>query len=351
MTVLHSVKELGQQVWFDSLSRTLIQNGVLQKKLEEGVSGVTSNPAIFYQAFSKDTLYQDDIRRLKSEKSSAKERYEQLAVFDVQAACDVFLDLFVSSGGKEGFVSLEVAPQWAYDTVGTVAEARRLWAAVNRPNLMIKVPTTDAGLEALTVLVSEGLNVNLTLLFSRKQAKKAYQAYVKGLQMRVNQNLPVDSIYVVASFFLSRVDTALDDRLPVSLRGKAAVALAKMAYVDWHEFFGTDEFASLAAKGARPVSLLWASTGTKNAAYSDVLYVESLIGPQTVNTVPAATLDAFLDHGKASLTLKTEDEESRLILEELMAVGVDFEALGIRLQQEGLLLFDEAFEKLLELLQ
>lgn len=351
MTVLHSVKELGQQIWLDSLSRTLTQEGVLQKRLEEGVSGVTSNPTIFYQAFSKDALYQDDIQKLKSQKLSAKERYEKLAIYDVQAACDVFHDLFVSSNGQEGFVSLEVSPQWAHDAAGTVTEALRLWGAVNRPNLMIKVPTTDAGLDALTVLVSEGLNVNLTLLFSRLQAKKAYQAYVKGLQIRVNQGLPIDGIFVVASFFLSRVDSALDECLPVALRGKAAIALARMAYADWHTFFGTDEFISLRAKGAKPVSLLWASTGTKNPAYSDVLYVESLIGPSTVNTVPTATLDAFMDHGRARLTLSEQDEDARLLLDELIAIRVDFEALGMRLQQEGLLMFDEAFDKLLEILE
>lgn len=350
ITVLHAVKEQGQQIWLDSLSRSLLQSGSLKQQLDEGICGVTSNPAIFYQAFLNDALYQADIDALKAQNLSPQERYEKLALVDVQAACDVFMPLFNASDAKEGFVSLEVSPFWADDTLGTITEARRLWQEVSRPNVMIKIPATDAGLAAMTVLIAEGLNINLTLLFSRQQAQKAYVAYVKGLNLRLERHLTVASIYVVASFFLSRVDTALDDCLPVSMRGEAAIALARVAYVDWQGFFKGEKFAALAAKGARAVSLLWASTGTKNPAYSDVLYVESLIGPQTVNTVPAATLAAFIDHGQVRLTLNENSEQARLLLEEMMALGVDFEALAIRLQQDGLLLFEEAFAKLLQLL-
>lgn len=348
MTILSDVKALGQQIWLDNLSRSLVQSGELAEMMRQGVSGVTSNPAIFQKAFAGDALYAGEIAVLKQQNLSPKARYETLAVTDVQAACDVFLPEYEKSGGKIGFVSLEVAPDLSHDAVGTVAEAKRLHAAINRPNVMIKVPATDAGAAALEQLVSDGLSINLTLLFSRRQTLKAYAAYVKGIEKRVAAGLPVSHIRVVASFFISRVDGTLDTTLPQHLQGKVAVALAKVAYQDWQQFFGGEAFAAAKAAGANPVQLLWASTGVKNPAYPDTLYVDSLIGPDTVNTVPDATLKAFIDHGTAATTLTEGQTEALAVLAETEKLGIDLEALALRLQEDGLKQFEDAFAKLLE---
>ena len=348
MTILSDVKALGQQIWLDNLSRSLVQSGELAEMLQKGVCGVTSNPAIFQKAFAGDKLYADEIAALKQQNLTPKQRYETLAIADVQAACDVCLPEFEQSGGKTGFVSLEVAPDLSHDAAGTVAEAKRLHAAINRPNVMIKVPTTDAGVAALEQLVSDGISINLTLLFSRTQTLKAYEAYVKGIEGRLKAGKPVDRIQVVASFFISRIDNALDATLPEHLQGKTAIALAKAAYQDWQAFFGGERFAALKAQGANPVQLLWASTGVKNPAYPDTLYVDSLIGPDTVNTVPDATLKAFIDRGTAKPTLTEGTEEAAAQLAEVEKLGIDVEALATRLQEDGLKQFEEAFEKLLE---
>ena len=348
MTILSDVKALGQQIWLDNLSRSLVQSGELAEMLQKGVCGVTSNPAIFQKAFAGDKLYADEIAALKQQNLTPKQRYETLAIADVQAACDVCLPEFEKSGGKTGFVSLEVAPDLSHDAAGTVAEAKRLHAAINRPNVMIKVPTTDAGVAALEQLVSDGISINLTLLFSRTQTLKAYEAYVKGIEGRLKAGKPVDRIQVVASFFISRIDNALDATLPEHLQGKTAIALAKAAYQDWQDFFDGERFAALKAQGANPVQLLWASTGVKNPAYPDTLYVDSLIGPNTVNTVPDATLKAFIDRGTAKPTLTEGTEEAAAQLAEVEKLGIDVEALATRLQEDGLKQFEEAFKKLLE---
>lgn len=347
MTILSNVKALGQQIWLDNLSRSLIQSGELANMLQQGVCGVTSNPAIFQKAFAGDALYTDEIAALKQQDLSPKARYETLAIADVQAACDVCLAEFHATQGKTGFVSLEVAPDLSYDAAGTVAEAKRLHAAINRPNVMIKVPATDAGLAALTELIAAGISINLTLLFSRAQTLKAYDAYVKGIQARLAAGESVAAIQVVASFFISRVDAALDPTLPESLQGKVAIALAKAAYQDWQQYFSQAEFAALASQHANRVQLLWASTGVKNPAYPDTLYVDSLIGEHTVNTVPDATLKAFIDHGTAALTLTQDAEQAAAVLAEVKQLGIDVEALATRLQEEGLAQFEEAFAKLL----
>ena len=347
MTILSDVKALGQQIWLDNLSRSLVQSGELAEMLKQGVCGVTSNPAIFQKAFAGDALYADEVAALKQQDLTPKQRYETMAVADVQAACDVCLSEHESTGGKTGFVSLEVSPELSKDAAGTVAEAKRLHAAIGRKNVMIKVPTTDAGIEALEQLVADGLSINLTLLFSRTQTLKAYAAYQRGIAKRVAAGLPVDAIHVVASFFISRVDGALDATLPEHLQGKTAIALAKAAYQDWAQFFSSSEFAALAAKGANRVQLLWASTGVKNPAYPDTLYVDSLIGADTVNTVPDATLKAFIDHGTAQATLAQGAEAAQTTLAEVAALGIDLEALAVRLQEDGLKQFEDAFEKLL----
>ena len=346
--VTQDLKDLGgQQIWLDNLSRSLVQSGELAEMLKQGVCGVTSNPAIFQKAFAGDALYADEVAALKQQDLTPKQRYETMAVADVQAACDVCLAEHESTGGKTGFVSLEVSPELSKDAQGTVEEARRLHAAIGRKNAMIKVPATDEGIEALETLVSDGISVNLTLLFSRAQTLKAYAAYARGIAKRLEAGHDVSHIHVVASFFISRVDAALDATLPDHLKGKVAIALAKAAYQDWAQYFGSSEFAALAEKGANRVQLLWASTGVKNPAYPDTLYVDSLIGAHTVNTVPDATLKAFIDHGTAKATLTEGTDEAQAQLAETAKLGIDVETLATRLQEDGLKQFEEAFEKLL----
>ena len=347
MTTIKQVKQLGQQIWLDNLSRSLVQSGELARFLADGVCGVTSNPAIFQKAFSGDALYIPEIATLKQQHKSPQEIYETLAIADVQAACDVCRAEYDSTGGKTGFVSLEVSPELSHDAERTIAEAQRLCAAINRPNAMIKIPATDAGLTALTALVASGINVNLTLLFSRKQTLKAYAAYTAGLTQLAANGGNLAQIQVVASFFISRIDNALDGTLPEHLRGKIAIALAKAVYQDWQDYFAHPEFAVLAAQGAHRVSLLWASTGVKNPDYPATLYVDALIGEHTVNTVPDATLKAFIATGTAARTLPENIPAALAQLAEAEKLGIDVETLATRLQNDGLKQFEEAFAKLL----
>ena len=334
--MLREVKQLGRQMWLDNLSRSLVRSGTLAKLQQSGVSGVTSNPAIFRQALAGDALYTAEIAQLKQQPLSAKARYETLAVADVQAACDVFAAQFAAEGNS-GLVSLECDPALSHDTEGTIAEARRLWNLIGRPNAMIKIPATDTGLAALPVLVADGININLTLLFSRAQTVRAYQAYQQGLAQRTGQVAP----QLVASFFISRIDTALDPQLPPHLQGKTALALAQTAYRDWQQFFGQPSDAVPTAR------LLWASTGVKNPAYPDTLYVDNLIAPHTVNTLPDAVLQAFTDHGRAVDALSRPAAPAQPVLDEVAALGIDLEALAAQLQQDGLAQFEQAFAQML----
>ena len=336
MAILQEVKQLGQQICLDNLSRSLVRSGTLAKLQHSGVSGVTSNPAIFRQALAGDALYTAEIAQLKQQPLSAKARYETLAVADVQAACDVFAAQFAAEGNS-GLVSLECDPALSHDTEGTIAEARRLWNLIGRPNAMIKIPATDAGLAALPVLVADGINITLTLLFSRAQTVRAYQAYQQGLAQRTGQVAP----QLVASFFISRIDTALDPQLPPHLQGKTALALAQAAYRDWQQFFGQPSDAVPTAR------LLWASTGVKNPAYPDTLYVDNLIAPHTVNTLPDAVLQAFTDHGRAADALSRPAAPAQPILDEVAALGIDLDALAAKLQQDGLAQFEQAFAQML----
>ena len=336
MAILQEVKQLGQQIWLDNLSRSLVRSGALAKLQQSGVSGVTSNPAIFRQALAGDALYTAEIAQLKQQPLSAKARYETLAVADVQAACDVFAAQFAAEGNS-GLVSLECDPALSHDTEGTIAEARRLWNLIGRPNAMIKIPATDAGLATLPALVADGININLTLLFSRAHTVRAYQAYRQGLAQRAGQAAP----QLVASFFISRIDTALDPQLPPHLQGKTTLALAQTAYRDWQQFFGQPSDAVPTAR------LLWASTGVKNPAYPDTLYVDNLIAPHTVNTLPDAVLQAFTDHGRAADALSHPAVPAQPILDEVAAIGIDLEALAAKLQQDGLAQFEQAFAQML----
>jgi transaldolase len=357
MNALLQTKQLGQSIWLDNLSRTLIQEGGLQRLIsEDGVSGVTSNPAIFFNAISKSPYYRDDVARLRALKTPAEPLYETLVIPDIQAACDLMRPEYERTHGRDGYVSLEVSPALAHDAAGTIAAGLRLKAAVQRKNLLIKVPATPAGLKAIEELIAQGCSVNVTLMFSLAHVNGVAQAYVRGLQRLVACGGDPRAVKSVASLFLSRVDTLIDKQLDsiggavLDLRGKAGVALAKLAYREYQKTFKSEAFAKLAAKGAQPQFMLWASTGTKNAAYSDVMYVESLIGAETINTVPDATLAAFRDHGKAAATLESGMNDAQSHFDALAKAGIDMQQAGETLQVEGVKLFEQAFDQLLKLL-
>jgi transaldolase len=356
MNPLLQVHAIGQQIWLDNLSRTLLNEGHLARLVaEDGISGVTTNPAIFYKAIADGRYYEDDIARLKTQPISAEARYEQLVIADVQRACDLLRPLHVQSRGNAGYVSLEVSPALAHDTEGTVAAGKRLHAEVARPNLLIKVPATPAGQLAVEHLIGAGIKVNVTLLFSLAHADAVANAYVRGLERLRAAGGDPGQAFSVASLFLSRVDTLVDARLEalggeaLALRGQAAVAMAKLAYQRYFERFHSLDFDPLHAAGARAQYLLWASTGTKNPAYNDLLYVEPLIGPETVTTLPDATLAALREHGRAEDKLTRELDTARATFAKLAAYGIDMDETGDTLQTEGLAQFDQAFAKLLTL--
>jgi len=356
MNATQHVTTLGQSLWLDNLSRSLIRDGTLARLIaEDGISGVTSNPSIFQNALATSPYYADELARLKGAEPDAERRYEALVIPDIQAACDLLLPVFEASCGNDGYVSLEVAPRWAYDATRTVQEAQRLSAAVNRRNLLVKVPGTPEGVSAFETLTTLGINVNVTLLFSVAQTEAAFAAYIRGLTARARSGGDVRASRAVASLFLSRVDTLVDAQLTaigtqeaLSLRGKAAVAMAKLAYQSYLETFHGAAFVALAQRGARSQPLLWASTGVKNPAYHDLLYVEPLIGEETINTLPDKTLAALRDHGKPALRVEDGIAEAEAQLAGLAHLGIDMEMVGHSLQVDGVNLFEAAFQKLLQ---
>jgi transaldolase/glucose-6-phosphate isomerase len=360
---LRSLADKGQAVWLDVLSRYLIASGELARLIrDDGVAGVTSNPAIFEKAIGGSDAYDADIARLAGAGEVAiGDIYERLATADIAAAADLFRPMYEASGGRHGFVSLEVSPYLAMDTQGTLAEARRLWRAVDRPNIFIKVPATAPSLPAIRQLLAEGININITLLFAQAVYQEVIEAYLNALEERVAAGAPIDRIASVASFFVSRIDTAADKLLAekiarssdegeraalAGLAGKVAVANAKAAYRLWQNCFSGPRWERLAKAGAVPQRLLWASTGTKNPAYSDVVYVEELIGPDTVNTVPMPTLDAFRDHGKVRDALTEDVAGAEAILAALDRAGISLDAITTELAADGVTLFADAFDKL-----
>ncbi|MEK7384302.1 MAG: transaldolase, partial [Elusimicrobiota bacterium] len=348
---LRDLHRFGVSVWYDDVSRSLISSGKLARLIEEdGVRGVTSNPSIFEKAIAGSSDYDDAIRRHSRAGQTPVELFEKLAIDDIASACDLFRPLYDETKAGDGFVSLEVAPSLARDAAGTTAEAKRLWDAVNRPNLMIKVPGTVEGLKAFEDLTADGISVNVTLLFSSERYAAVAEAYLRGLERRVCAGKDLSRIASVASFFVSRVDSAIDAILEKSskpeakeLLGKAAVANAKLAYQHGKKVFASARFAALAAKGARPQRLLWASTGTKNPAYKDTLYVDELVGADTVNTMPPATVDAFRDHGAPRPSLDERIDEARAQWDALPRFGIDRAAVLARLEEEGLSAFAKAF--------
>jgi len=346
---------LGQSLWLDNLSRELLRSGTLKRMIDEdGVTGVTSNPTIFHNALGASPHYTDDLERLRREEADPERRYEALIIPDIQDACDLLRPVFDRTGGDDGYVSLEVAPRFAYDTAGTVQEAHRLWALVNRKNLLVKVPGTPEGVAAFEALTQLGLNVNVTLLFSIAQVQAVFDAYIRGLRLCQESGANLRSHKAVASLFLSRVDTLVDSQLAaignheaLSLRGKAAVAMAKVTRQAYRRTFHGEGFATLAARGARPQYLLWASTGVKNPDYHDLLYVEPLIGNETVNTMPDKTLSALVDHGRVTRSLEEGVAEAEAELQELDRLGVDLDAVGESLQRAGVEAFEASYQNVL----
>jgi transaldolase len=352
---------LGQSLWLDYIRRDLIAGGRLRRLIEDdGLRGMTSNPSIFEKAIVDSHDYDEDIRVMARQGKGVFAIYESISQRDVQSAADEFRPLYDRTDGRDGYVSLEVNPHLAHDTEGTIQEARRLWAALDRPNVLIKVPATAEGLPAIQQLTSEGISVNVTLLFGLPRYRQVAQAYVAGIEARAVHAKPVKHVASVASFFVSRIDTLLDPLLERAIskggeqaalakmaRGQVAVASAKLAYQVYKEIFGSDRFRKLVARGARAQRLLWASTGTKNPDYSDVKYLEALIGPETVNTAPLETIDAYRDHGEPEPRLERDIEEAHRVLGHLAKLGIDIDEMTQRLEDEAVKKFNQPFDKIM----
>jgi transaldolase len=351
---LHQLSELGQSVWIDFLSRRLLQGGGLARMMEDdAVVGVTSNPTIFQKAISEGDAYDEQFREVLAEEDDAKEVFLRLAVQDVQNACDLLRRVWDGGGGKDGYVSIEVDPNFAYDTEATIAEAQRLHELVDRPNCFVKIPATEPGLAAIEEMIARGRSINVTLIFSLQRYAEVVEAYLRGLERLVESGGDPGTVASVASFFVSRVDTEADRRLdeagaPEELKGKLAVANAKLAYERYKELFSGDRWEALRAKGATTQRCLWASTSTKNPAYRDVMYVEELIGPETVNTMPEETIRAFQDHGEVALTLEGDLDEARRVFERIEEAGVDYDDVVAVLEREGVDKFADSFRELLD---
>ncbi|MBX7215203.1 MAG: transaldolase [Thermoflexales bacterium] len=355
-----ALTELGQSLWYDNIQRSLLKNGGLRAMVERGeIRGVTSNPTIFMNAITKSTDYDESMRAMLMYRDGPEEIFFHLAIEDIAAAADVFRPLYDSTQGGDGYVSLEVSPRLAADTAGTLAQARSLWKRVNRPNLMIKIPATREGLPAIRDAIADGINVNVTLIFGLERYNEVMDAYLSGLEKRAAAGQALDRVASVASFFISRIDSKIDPLLDgraagpdaaraKALRGRIAIANAKLAYAAFQALTASPRWRALAARGARVQRPLWASTGTKDKTYSDVLYVDALIGPDTVNTVPPATLSAFLDHGTPAATLTTGVADARAALAKLKALGIDLDAATAALEREGTQAFSDAFNTLLQ---
>ena len=358
MTTLNRLyDEHGQSPWVDFVDRPFVESGRLEELIGKGIRGLTSNPTIFAKAVAGGE-YDDLIRRRLEAGSSTNDIYQEIATHDVGAATDLLRAVYDESGGADGFASIEVEPALAHDTEATLARARELWQAVDRPNVMIKIPATEQGLSAITAAIAEGLNVNVTLVFSIEMYRRVAHAYIEGLRQRLARGEDVSRSGSVASFFVSRVDTNVDKRLDEmntdearALRGKAAIANARLAYEAFGEIFHGDDFAELGNAGAHAQRCLWASTSTKDPAYRDVMYVEELIGPDTVDTLPLETIEAFDDHGTLAATLKPGIDEAHRTFERLAALGIDMTEVTDELLREGVDKFAASFDELLETIE
>ncbi|HKD78848.1 MAG TPA: transaldolase [Candidatus Angelobacter sp.] len=360
---LLALQQYGQSVWLDYIRRNIILNGELQKMIDQdGLRGITSNPSIFEKAIAGSNDYTDLLAQLGKQGVPTGQIYESIVIRDIQDAADKLLPVYKSTNRRDGYVSLEVAPTLARDTQGTIEEARRLWKAVNRPNLMIKVPGTPEGVEPVRRLTSEGLNINITLLFAQEAYIAVAEAYLDGLEAALKAGKDISGIASVASFFVSRIDTLvdskIDERLKItkgadaqlleSLRGKVAIANAKQAYRYYQKMIESPRWKALASRGAQTQRLLWASTSTKNPKYRDVLYIEELIGPDTVNTIPPATMDAFRNHGVLRRTLDADLPAADKTMTDMEKAGISMKQVTGKLLDDAIRLFDEAFTQLHE---
>jgi transaldolase len=361
MTKLHEAAKLGQSIWLDYIRRDFIKSGELQKLIDAGLRGITSNPSIFNEAISQSDDYDGAMRQLVTNGKSLAETYEALVVADIQSAADLLRPVFDESNGDDGYISLEVNPRLAYDTGSTIKEVRHLHKVVNRPNLMIKVPATAAGIPAIATLIGEGININVTLMFSLKDYEAVSDAYLRGLERLAANGGDVSQVASVASFFVSRVDGVVDKELAAisgeqadlaaSLEGTIGIANAKLAYTRYLNVFSSERWQRLAMQGARPQRVLWGSTSTKNPKLSDTLYVDNLMGANTVNTIPPSTLDAFREHGTVASGLTANLDQAREQLVQLAKLGIDLEIVTQQLQDEGVQKFADAFDGLMEAIE
>ena len=356
MNRLLEIQKLDQSIWLDLLNRKIMDTGELKRLIDEdGLRGLTSNPAIFEKAISKSSDYDSDIENLVKKEDDNEAIFFDLAITDIQRAADLFKPVYDKTKGEDGFVSLEVSPFLARDTEGTIKQARDLWKRVDRKNVMIKIPSTTEGLPAIRKCISEGININITLLFGLPRYKEVTEAYLGGLEDRLKANKPIDHIASVASFFLSRIDVMIDPILKEKgindLKGEVAIASAKMAYNIYQEVFTSDRFKALAVKGAETQRVLWASTSAKDPAFSDVKYVEALIGQKTINTLPVETIDAFRDHGNAANTLTKNLDHASKTLERLKENEINLDQITQKLEDEGIKKFNVAFEALLNVIE
>lgn len=358
---LIQLEEIGQSVWLDFINRNLITSGELSRLIEaDGLSGITSNPAIFEKAVSEGHDYEPDIRTMLQEGKDAKAVYEAISLKDVQMAADEFRPLYDKTNGENGYVSMEVDPHLAYDTNGTIEEARRLWTVLNRPNVFIKIPATKEGLPAIQQLISEGININVTLLFGLSRYRQVAEAYISGIELMEANGKDLKHVASVASFFISRIASLVDPieeeflashgeqaHFGTYVKGHVAISSAKIAYKMYKEIFGSERYRKLAGKGARTQKLLWASTSTKNPEYSDIKYVEELIGKDTINTIPPGTMNAYLNHGHPEERIELDLEQAEWIMDVLPELGINIDAITQQLEDEGVDKFNKQFDKIM----
>jgi transaldolase len=349
MTKLHDLAAAGTSPWLDNIRRGWLKSGEFKKMVDDGVVGVTSNPTIFQKAIANSDDYDDTISALAGTSASAEDVFFELAIEDVREAADQIRHVYDGSGHLDGFVSFELPPGMANDTAASIAAAPDFFGRIGRPNIYIKIPGTAEGVPAIEETIAAGINVNVTLLFSLAQYEQIHMAYIKGLERRLADHQPISDVHSVASFFVSRVDTAVDEELPEGspLRGKAAVANAKLAYQRFNEIVASDRWQRLAAEGATVQRTLWASTGTKNPDYSDVLYVDELIGPNCVNTMPEGTIAAFMDHGVVARTVDADVEQAHATIAALAEAGVSLDAVTHKLEVDGVKAFADSFDSLI----
>ncbi|MBI5417760.1 transaldolase [Candidatus Poribacteria bacterium] len=359
---LQKLAQLGQSPWYDNIERTLIKNGELQKLFDQGVLGVTTNPSIFEKAISTSNAYDEDIFKLKFQGKNVLGIYDELTLYDVAQVADKLMEVYKKTSGKDGYVSLEVLPDFAHDTEKTIENARRLFAILKRKNIMIKIPATKEGLAAVKELIADGININVTLIFSLSQYEATASAFIEGLEEGIRRGKDITKVHSVASVFISRIDSYIDDKLQKmeadekdankksimkNLIGKIAIANTKVIYARYRDIFSNANFRKIKNNGGNIQRILWGSTSTKNPAYKDLKYVDELIGADSVNTIPHSTLFAFIDHGKPSLTIESNLNEAREDINKLTKSGIDLELACKQIQNDGIKAFQDAFNKLI----